>query len=181
MQFGLLCFATFVFDTLDACTRLARYVFMELTGWKGKQGMMTATLVTLALPVFVLTLPPATLNGQTLPLWRVFWNLFGSSNQLLAALALLSVSVWIAHKGKRCWVTLAPASFMLAMTIWSLTLSISQHLKRIQSGNAAMLHHVEFVVAVLLLALGLWLVGEAWLVLRGRRILKAAEPVPIGG
>jgi hypothetical protein len=28
-QFGLLCFATFVFDTLDACTRLARYVFMS--------------------------------------------------------------------------------------------------------------------------------------------------------
>src|SRR5688500_9014973 len=83
-QFGLLCFATFVFDTLDACTRLARYVLMELTGWTGKLGMIGATLVTLGLPAIVVTLPPAVVGGQQLPLWRAFWNLFGTSNQLLA-------------------------------------------------------------------------------------------------
>ena len=47
-----------------------------------------ATALTLALPAVVVSLPPAVVNGQQIPLWRAFWNLFGTSNQLLAALAL---------------------------------------------------------------------------------------------
>ena len=66
-QFGLLCFATFVFDTLDACTRLARYVLLELTGWEGKAGMVAATLLTLAGPAVVVALPPAVVGGQQVP------------------------------------------------------------------------------------------------------------------
>ena len=106
-QFGLLCFATFVFDTLDACTRLARYVLMELTGWTSKAGMIGATALTLALPAIVVSLPPAVVAGQPIPLWRAFWNLFGTSNQLLAALALLGVTVWLNQKkGRSVWITL---------------------------------------------------------------------------
>ncbi|MFM8684466.1 MAG: carbon starvation protein A, partial [Chthoniobacterales bacterium] len=86
-QFALLCFATFVFDTLDACTRLARSDLMELTGWKGRAGAAAATALTLVFPLIVLSIPPLVVDGQTIPAWRIFWNLFGMSNQLLAALA----------------------------------------------------------------------------------------------
>lgn len=165
-QFGLLCFATFVFDTLDACTRLARYVLMELTGWKGRAGVVGATALTLVLPLLVVSLPPAEVNGQQLPIWRVFWNLFGTSNQLLAALALLAVTVWLRHLGKRVWFTLVPTWFMLAMTLWSLGLSVAVHLDRVAAGTAATVHHVEFGVCALLAALAVWLVVEALLLAR---------------
>ncbi len=165
-QFGLLCFATFVFDTLDACTRLARYVLMELTGWSGRAGAVGATLVTLALPAVVVSLPPAEVAGQHLPIWRVFWNLFGSSNQLLAALALLGVTVWLRRLGRPTWFTLGPTIFMLAMTAWSLCQMILTHLGRLQKGPAALVHHCEALIALLLIVLSGWLVVETVLLWR---------------
>lgn len=167
-QFGLLCFATFVFDTLDACTRLARYVFMELTGWTGKVGMVAATAVTLALPAIVVSLPAAVVAGQQIPLWRAFWNLFGTSNQLLAALALLGVTVWLHQRGRSVWITLGPTIFMLAMTLWSLVLTAQVHVGRLKAGPAAAVQHVEFVVVILLTGMALWLVVEALLLARNR-------------
>lgn len=158
-QFALLCFATFVFDTLDACTRLARYILMELTGWMGTRGMALATALTLAIPLVIASLPPAEVAGKAVPVWRVFWALFGSSNQMLAALALLAVSVWLHKTGRNAAWPLAGSVFMLVMTIWSLSLAAKGYLAR--TGPVAMLHHVEFGVSGLLILLGLWLVGEA--------------------
>ncbi len=184
-QFGLLCFATFVFDTLDACTRLARYVLMELTGWTGRAGMIGTTLVTLALPAIVVSLPPAVVAGQPIPIWRAFWNLFGSSNQLLAALALLGVTVWLHQKGKSVWFTLGPTIFMLGMTLWSLLLSVRTHLARLETGGAAALHHIEFAVVLVLLVMSVWLVVEAILIARNRTppaplVPTAPSPAPAG-
>jgi carbon starvation protein len=171
-QFGLLCFATFVFDTLDACTRLARYVLLELTGWEGKAGMVVATLLTLAGPAVVVALPPAMVGGQPIPVWRAFWNLFGTSNQLLAALALLGVTVWLSRKGRSVWYTLVPMLFMLAMTMWSLVISVQVHVGRVAAGTVAAVHHVEFAVVMLLAGMAVWLVAEA--------LLLAREPRPPG-
>jgi len=177
-QFGLLCFATFVFDTLDACTRLARYVLMELTGWTGKFGMVAATVLTLALPAVVVSLPPAMVGGQEIPIWRAFWGLFGSSNQLLAALALLGVTVWLHRKGKSLWFTLGPTIFMLGMTMWSLGLAVKMHLARLKTGNVAAVHHLEFMVVILLIVMSVWIVVEAILIARGRSTPPASPLLP---
>ncbi|MBL9201468.1 MAG: carbon starvation protein A [Opitutaceae bacterium] len=177
-QFGLLCFATFVFDTLDACTRLARYVLMELTGWTSKAGMVAATVITLAGPAIVVSLPPAVVGGQEIPLWRAFWGLFGSSNQLLAALALLGVTVWLSRKGKSVWFTLGPTIFMLGMTLWSLALAVKVHLGRLKAGGVAAVHHLEFMVVVLLIVMSAWIVVEAILLTRGRQAPPADPLMP---
>ena len=177
-QFGLLCFATFVFDTLDACTRLARYVLMELTGWTSRRGMVLATGLTLLLPALVVSLPPAVVGGQPLPVWRAFWNLFGTSNQLLAALALLGVTVWLHRRGRPVWITLGPTIFMLVMTLWSLLISVQTHLGRVRTGTAAAVHHVEFSVVVLLSAMAVWLVVEALLLARQRPPAAPLVPEP---
>ena len=166
--FALLCFATFIFDTLDACTRLARYVLMELFGWEGTARSLVATGLTLAGPLVLALLPPAEVNGQSLPLWRVFWGLFGTSNQLLAALTLLGLTVWLHRRGRGAWLTLWPATLMLAVSLWSLGLMMHTHLGRMR-GDApvALVHHVEAGVAALLVALAGWLVAEAVLLARG--------------
>jgi carbon starvation protein len=167
--FALLCFATFIFDTLDACTRLARYVLMELLGWSGRGRAVAATLITLAVPAFIVSLPPATVGGQVQPVWKVFWNLFGTSNQLLAALSLLGVTVWLQRRGRGAWLTLPPTLLMLAMTMWSLGLTLWGFLQKRAAGPVAPMLQVEAGVAALLLVLAVWLVVEALLLTRRRR------------
>lgn len=109
VTFGLLAFSTFVFDTLDVCTRLGRYVFQEMTGLQGRGAGLLATAATLAFPAAYLAVAEA---GA----WRQFWIIFGTSNQLLAALTLIGLAVWFRSLGRNPWPVLGPAVFMLAVT-----------------------------------------------------------------
>jgi carbon starvation protein len=139
--FGAMAFSTFVFDTLDVSTRLGRYILEELSGRKGRLASMLATFVTCAVPLgFVLASPPGS--------YRSFWTLFGTSNQLLAALSLLGVSVWLRRGGHRSWYTLGPMVFVLAITVWSLVAQIATAL----DGDGA-IAKVNAGVALLLLGL----------------------------
>jgi len=113
ITFGAMAFSTFVFDTLDVCTRLGRYIIQEVLGWKGITGSVGATLLTIATPVWFISTEQ---EGS----WVNFWTLFGSANQLLAALTLLSISVWLYKSRKRIWFTLLPMLFVLTITLWSL-------------------------------------------------------------
>jgi len=170
-QLALLCFATFVFDTLDACTRLARYVLMELTGWKGRAGAAAATALTLVFPLIVLSIPPLVVDGQTIPAWRIFWNLFGMSNQLLAALALLGVAVWLHKTGRNPWLGLAPALFMAGISLWALGLTLH---KILTLPIVAGVLWIEAGVAAVLAVMAIWLLVEAILVLRDKTPRAAA-------
>jgi carbon starvation protein len=148
-SFALLAFATFIYDTLDVATRLARYVLQELTGWKGRWGGVAATLLTLALPAISMSWVMKDAAGNIVPAWKVFWTLFGTSNQLLAALTLLTITVWLKRTKKPWLISALPAAFMLVMTLWSLTLSL-----RTFNGMA--------VVALILMGLALLVLAEAF-------------------
>ncbi len=164
LAFALLAFATFVYDTLDVCTRLARYVLQELTGFNGLFGAVFATSATLAFPLLILL---ATKEKG----YVAAWPIFGTSNQLMASLILLAVSVWLRKEGRKAWFTLVPMAFMLVMTLWSLVLQILPLAKRLVSGvgpmPAAML--ISGGVGFLLLVLTLWLLAESTTLLRRPR------------
>ncbi|MDX1946706.1 MAG: carbon starvation CstA family protein [Pirellulaceae bacterium] len=120
IAFALMAFTTFVYDTLDVCTRLGRYILVELTGWRSKAGMVFATALTAGIPLFFLLRHP---SNAEVPVWRVFWNLFGASNQLLAALTLLGITVWLWRTRRAWWVWLVtgvPTVWMYTMSTWAL-------------------------------------------------------------
>ncbi len=123
-SFALLAFTTFIYDTLDVATRLARYIFQELTGLKGTVGKVAATLASLTIPLICVSLKMLDAQGNLVPAWKVFWTIFGTSNQLLAALTLMSLAVWLYRSGKAWWLAAIPMVFMLTMTVWSLVLMI---------------------------------------------------------
>lgn len=52
----------------------------------------------------------------------VIWPIFGSANQLLAALTLIVVSVWLMNKSRKYWFTIIPAIFMMITTLASLVI-----------------------------------------------------------
>jgi carbon starvation protein len=158
ISFGLMAFATFVYDTLDVATRLSRYILQELLGIHGKKGAWIGTLGTLLLPLILVNMNVAGLDGNAVPAWKIFWIIFGSSNQLLAALTLLGLTVWLKKQGKRWWITGIPMIFMLVMTLWSLIVMVL-HPPGFKS-------EVVRAIAIVLLMLALLLVAEAVKALR---------------
>jgi carbon starvation protein len=123
VSFGLMAFTTFVYDTLDVCTRLGRYILQELTGMQGAAGRWLATGLTAGVPLIFLIWQPTDASGKVVERWRIFWDLFGASNQLLAALTLLGVTVWLWRTYRAKWVlavTGLPCVFMYTMSMWAL-------------------------------------------------------------
>src|SRR3989338_5850163 len=120
MMFGLLTLSTFLLTTLDTGTRLGRYAFSELLGLKGRCGMIGATLATLILPTYCLLNESAGPDGIVVPAWKMIWPVFGASNQLLGALALLVVTVWLKKTGRPYVFTLIPTFFMISVTLVAL-------------------------------------------------------------
>ena len=121
VTFGLMAFTTFVYDTLDVCTRLGRYIIQELTGWKGFKGAFFGTLLTAGIPL-IFIFQTVTLNGKVVPAWKTFWNTFGASNLLLASLALVGVTVCLikTNHNKTWLVSFIPACIAFFFANWSL-------------------------------------------------------------
>jgi carbon starvation protein len=122
MIFGMLAVSTFLLTTLDTATRLARYILQEMFGW-GNQRRILATAITLALPAYFVLASFHDVAGNILPAWRVIWPVFGASNQLLAALVLLVITVWLRDKRRNYLVTMVPMIFMIvttAVALWQL-------------------------------------------------------------
>jgi carbon starvation protein len=113
--FGAMVFSTFVFDTLDVATRLGRLILQELVGAKGRTAAAAATALMAGVPLVLLM-------ASEQNSWRAYWTLFGTSNQLLAGLTLLGITVWLRRSGKPSWFTFFPMLFLLAITTWSLAL-----------------------------------------------------------
>src|SRR3989339_161 len=157
LLFALLAFSTFVYDTLDVCTRLARYILQELFNWKTRAGGFFATLLTLIVPLIFLLLTKE--KG-----YLVAWPIFGTSNQLLASLTLLALSVWLIHLGKRPWYTILPMIFMFAVTSWSLVILSIPFVKSLFNISTGFFPSADTVLlggcGVLLLALSLMLIVE---------------------
>ena len=155
--FALLAFSTFVYDTLDVCTRLSRYIMQELLGIQTLAGGIAATIISLILPAVFLLLTKE--KG-----YLVAWPIFGTSNQLLASLILLALSVWLIKSGRNPLPVILPMIFMLAMTLWSLALLVWPFICRVPTwiGGEALKPDVIIsgVVGVVLLVLSLWLIGE---------------------
>jgi len=155
LAFALLAFSTFVYDTLDVCTRLARYILQELFNWQSWTGKIAATFITLLVPTAFLMLARE-------KAYLVAWPIFGTSNQLLASLTLLAVSVWLIKTGRNALFTLLPMGFMLVMTLWSLVLQIAPFVEAAASGTRATPDAaISGICGAVLLILSVWLLAEA--------------------
>ena len=113
---GILIVEGFLITTLDSAVRLNRYLFEEL--WKSvfvdPPLLLRKFWFNSGLSV-ILMLLLAWNQG-----YKLIWPLFGSTNQLLAALTLIALTVWLHHAGRKSWFTLIPAVIMFITTVGSL-------------------------------------------------------------
>jgi carbon starvation protein len=107
----------FVVTTLDTAVRLNRYLFeelwMTLFGTK-MPGLMKRVWFNSLLAV-VLMFVMCYFNA-----FEKIWPMFGSGNQLLAALVLLVISLWLLGRGRQAWFAIIPAIFMTTTTLGAL-------------------------------------------------------------
>ena len=159
----VLTYSAFCLTSLDTATRLARFMFQEfwIDGTKGetpenvtgfKKVMANpyiATGITVVLGILL------GLNG-----YAKIWALFGSANQLLAALGLLAVATWLGNIGKNNKMFLIPMAFMLLVTIASLLINSWQQFQVILAGGADWGPYVQVIIGLLLVILAVVLAIE---------------------
>jgi len=120
---GYLAISAFILTTLDTATRISRYIlqeFFELTE-SSLIVRVVATVGSLLLPLILLNLKLRDFVGNIVPCWKIVWPLFGTTNQLLAALVLLVIYLWVRKQNYKNKVSvLIPSFFMLAATISAL-------------------------------------------------------------
>jgi carbon starvation protein len=161
---------SFALTSLDSGTRLLRYNIGEIgnsIGMPQLANRYTASGIAVALIAFFAFYE---LNGQ--PAGLALWALFGSTNQVLAGLTLLTVTVYLRQKGWNYWYTFLPMVFMLGVTITAMVYNLWLYFS---SGQFLLTF-----VASSIFVLSVWLVIEAIIRFRKDDVLVSA-PEAAGG
>lgn len=146
---------SFAMTTIDTATRLQRYVIGEIGG-KFRITVLKNRYISGGLAVataYFLVISKAAGSGG-----MILWPLFGTTNQLLAGLALLVITIYLRKNGKNGAYTFIGMLFVLGMTLWAMVVNINLFYT---GGNwlLVILGSVVFILA-------LWLCLEAWISIR---------------
>jgi len=161
-SFVALAVSAFALTSLDTATRLGRFALQELFQTEAKSGIKYAINKNRFLATFITVgcIAMMVYSGSGMAIWPIF----GSANQLLAALAFLTIAVWMVRQGKSAKFAFYPMIFMFAVTVTALWQLI---FKNFGKGD-----YVLAIVGTLLLILAVFLAIE------GYRSVKLGKPVP---
>jgi carbon starvation protein len=149
---------SFAMTTIDTAARLQRYIIGEL-GEDYKLGILKNRYLGSLLAVGSGLLLALTKSGGTGGM--TLWPIFGTTNQLLAGLALLVMTVWLLKMKQPIIYTFLPMLFMMIVTLWAMLWNIVNFYEK---GDWSLV-----AVASAIFILALWLVGEAYVALRRAR------------
>ena len=125
-EFAMLAISTFLLTTLDTCTRLTRFLIEELFSWRNQASRFLGTFGALVLPALLVFQQFPGVDGSLQPAWKAIWPLFGATNQLLAALALLTFVVFLKASRVGYGFALLPAIIMIVMPMTALAIMIQK-------------------------------------------------------
>ena len=125
-EFAMLAISTFLLTTLDTCTRLTRFLIEELFNWHNEASRYLGTLLALLLPALLIFQQFPGVDGSLQPAWKAIWPLFGATNQLLAALALLTFVVFLKASKVSYGFALFPAIVMIVMPMTALVIMVQK-------------------------------------------------------
>jgi carbon starvation protein len=157
---------SFALTTLDSATRLLRFNISEIgetLGWRLFRNRYLASGLAVAVIAFFAFYE---IGGR--PAGLALWRLFGTTNQLLAGLALLVVTLYLQQRGKSPWYTGLPMLFMLVATIAAMLSNLGDFWAQRGEGGGTL-----FAVGLVLLVLAGWLLiegGAALVRSRGRQV-----------
>jgi carbon starvation protein len=143
--------ASFAGTTLDTATRIQRYVIAELFGGfklNFLTGRYVATFIAVGSALILAFATGASGAGA-----MKLWPLFGATNQTLAALALVIITLYLKRRGGAKWLIAGiPAAFMIVMTIWAVILN--------QVSFGAKHNALLQVINICILVIAIWIAIE---------------------
>ena len=159
--------ASFAATTLDTATRLQRYIVSELGTSIGVPAIAKkhpATIIAVVTALFLAFSKPSGTGAMTL------WPLFGATNQLLAGLALLVVTIYLARKKIAIFYTFIPMVFMILMTGWAMLINLSNYY-----GTS---NWLLFFIGLATIILEIWMIIESITVLKNVYGKEVESPAP---
>ena len=171
VTFAALAVSAFALTSLDTATRLGRFAFQEF--FKSSNN----SLLTNRFSATFFTIIPAAIlafSGS----WQAIWPIFGSANQLLAALALLAGSVWLAKRQINNNFLKYPMFIMFAITFSALVILLYKKIDLIISyvSHSPEITDVNIVGTIILALIGILLfIVAVVLAVQAFRSLKATK------
>lgn len=166
-----MCVSALALTSVDAVARIGRMSLQELfTPSEGEEKNAVQKLFTNTVFSTVLTL----LGGYALCIagYMSIWPLFGSANQLLSALVLTGLAVFLKSTGRKGWMLYGPMAIMFVVTMTALIEQIIKIFGAISAENfVLMVHGLQLVVAVALIVLALLVVYHC--------VLKLKDAAPV--
>jgi len=152
----------FAATSLDTATRIQRFILSELgeaLRIKPLTNPYVATIVAVV-PAMYLALAetPDPATGEAKAVGWVLWPIFGASNQLLAALTLMTLALYFFSRKRPVWPLVIPMLLVMPVAALALIGKLQQFLAE---GNAALT-----ALASLLLVLLLWMITEGVVAVR---------------
>ncbi len=170
-----MCVSALCLTTLDSVARIGRMSMQELLyGEDGKAHSPAAKFLTNKYVSTVVTL----LFGFLLSLggYNNIWSLFGSANQLLAALVLIALAVFLKTTGRSGWMLYVPMTFMLGVTMTALVMAVWNIFIKLGHGQFVFLTDgLQLIVASLLMALAVMVAYHCL-----RKLAEKPAPAKLG-
>ncbi len=173
-------FGVFVVIVLTVVQLIFRVMRVTLTEWAGEvippvRNMHVSTIISMVLTVALV------LTGT----WVYLWQLFGASNQLMAALSLLIVSVWLVSTRRNPAYALVPTIFMYITTMAATLVTAYNLYATVVLGPLARTQPIVvigawamIIVAILLFVTALFIGYDGWRAYQRYRAAPAAPPTP---
>ena len=166
-----MCVSALALTSVDAVARIGRMSLQELfMPSEGEEKNAVQKVFKNTVFSTVLTL----LGGYALCIagYMSVWPLFGSANQLLSALVLTGLAVFLKSTGRKGWMLYGPMAIMFVVTMTALIEQIIKIFGAISAGNfVLMVHGLQLVVAVALIVLALLVVYHC--------VLKLKDAAPV--
>ncbi len=159
----------FAATTLDTATRIQRFIITEIgqgIGVKGLSNRYTATLLAV-IPAILLVFTNATdpMTGQVKQAGWILWPIFGASNQMLAALILMILTLYFWKKKRPVLPLLIPMLFIMIITMTALILNMTAFMDK---------NPTLFGLTIILLCLIIWMIMEGLLMIRNTNHVKTS-------
>ena len=154
--FMTMCVSALALTSLDSVARIGRMSFQELFyGDSTDPATMTPVQRVLTNKYFATVITLFFGYLLTLGGYNNVWPLFGSANQLLAAMVLIAIAVFLKTTGRTGWTLYAPMFIMLAVTFTALVQKVIALVSNVVNGKATFLvDGLQLIVAAALMVLG---------------------------